>query len=193
MVESLSNLLVREILAAFEGCFAELDGFNKAGFFCQVAADRLLRKRIGIPASLGGQRCEFLLLLWREMDFHRRSVRAHLRPVNGPVNPRQTGRFLTNLASLATSSPLACRDFIQSVRVAVAVPHVSICETWALAAETSPRHDYGRTCPKNAPRAAVEISPFHLPGDTVTVEHDPLAEAMRFLLDAQSSVQGVSL
>jgi len=40
---------------------------------------------------------------------------------------------------------------------------------------------------------ADEISPFYLRGDTVAVEDDPLAEAMRFLLDAQSSVQEVSL
>jgi len=40
--------------------------------------------------------------------------------------------------------------------------------------------------------AAVEISPFQPRGDTVTVKDDPLAEVMRFLLDAQRIVQEVS-
>jgi hypothetical protein len=52
---------------------------------------------------------------------------------------------------------------------------------------------YGRTCPKSPPRTAGEIWPFQPRGDTVAVEDDPLAEAMRFLLDARSSVQEVSL
>jgi len=70
------------------------------------------------------------------------------------------------------------------------LPHVSYFAPKVLAAETSPRPDYGRTCPKSPPRVAGEISLFHLPGDTVAVEHDPLAEALRVLLDAQSSVAG---
>src|SRR5580658_2925696 len=48
---------------------------------------------------------------------------------------------------------------------------------------------YGRTCPKSPPHAAGEISPFHPRGDTVAVEDDPLAEAMRFLLDAQGVLE----
>ena len=55
----------------------------------------------------------------------------------------------------------------------------------------------GRTLRKDLPEepsatAAVEISPFHPRGDTVTVKDDPLADVMRFLLDAQRIVQEVS-
>jgi len=39
------------------------------------------------------------------------------------------------------------------------------------------------------PHAAGGISLFHLRGDTVAVEDDPLGEATRFRLDAQSSVR----
>ncbi len=54
------------------------------------------------------------------------------------------------------------------------------------------RHDYLRTCPKSTPRATGEMSPFHLRGDTVAVEDNPLAE-LRFLLDVRLRVQEVSL
>jgi hypothetical protein len=43
-----------EIFAALQSCLAQLDGFNKTSFFCQIAADRLLRKRIRVAASLEG-------------------------------------------------------------------------------------------------------------------------------------------
>ena len=52
-----------------QSCLAELDGFNKASFFCEIAADRLLRKRIRIATSMAGQFCELMLLLGREMYF----------------------------------------------------------------------------------------------------------------------------
>jgi hypothetical protein len=65
-VEPLSGLLVREIFAALQGCFAKLNGFHRAGFFCAIPADRLLRKSGRIAASMGGKFCRRLLLR-REM------------------------------------------------------------------------------------------------------------------------------
>jgi hypothetical protein len=72
-VEPLSHLLVGEIFAALQGCLAKLDSFNKSGFFlCEIAADCLLRKRIRITASMAGQFRELVLLLSREVYFHKR-------------------------------------------------------------------------------------------------------------------------
>jgi len=77
-VEPLSHLLVREIFAALQRFLAQLDSLNKASFLCEIAADRLLRKRIRVAAPLGGQLRELVLLLRREMYFQDRSVRAEL-------------------------------------------------------------------------------------------------------------------
>jgi hypothetical protein len=75
-VEPLSHLLVGEIFAALQGCFAKLDGFNKAGFLGEIAADSLLRKRIRVTASMAGQFCKLALLLRREMYFHKRQCKS---------------------------------------------------------------------------------------------------------------------
>jgi len=82
-VEPLSHLFVREIFAALQRFLAQLDGFNKASFLCEVAADCLLCKRIRVAALLGGQLRELVLLLRREMYFHDRSVGAQRCSVNG--------------------------------------------------------------------------------------------------------------
>src|SRR6266852_888273 len=74
------------MFATLQSCLAELDGFNKASFFCEIAADRLLRKRIRVPAPLGGQFRKLVLLLRCEMDFHMRSLSAKFSPVNEPYN-----------------------------------------------------------------------------------------------------------
>lgn len=50
--------------------------------------DRLLRKCTRVAASLGGQLSELVMLLRREMYFHKRSLRVQLRPVNGPNGTR---------------------------------------------------------------------------------------------------------
>jgi len=55
-----------------QGCFAKLDGFNKAGFLCEIAADSLLRKRTRIAASMACQFRELVLLLGCQMYFHKR-------------------------------------------------------------------------------------------------------------------------
>ncbi len=52
---------MREIFAALQGRFAKLDGFNEAGFFGEVPADSLLRKRIRVTPSLGGKFCKLVL------------------------------------------------------------------------------------------------------------------------------------
>ncbi len=69
-VESLSRLLVREIFAALQGCLAKLNGFNKAGFFSEIPADSLLRKRVCVTASMGGKFRKLVLLFRREVYFH---------------------------------------------------------------------------------------------------------------------------
>lgn len=68
--EPLPHLLVGKVLAALQGCFAKLDSFNEAGFFCEIPADRLLRERVRVAASVGGEFCKLVLLLGREMYFH---------------------------------------------------------------------------------------------------------------------------
>src|ERR1700730_12003741 len=74
------------MFATLQSCLAELDGFNKASFFCEIAADRLLHKSIRVPASLGGQFRKLVLLLRCEMDFHMRSLSVKFSPVNEPYN-----------------------------------------------------------------------------------------------------------
>jgi len=84
-----------ELCRDHQGCFAQLDGFNKAGFFGEIPADSLLRKGIRVTASMAGQFCKQLLLLRREMYFHKRSVGAQLLPVNGPkIRVRKIGYIL---------------------------------------------------------------------------------------------------
>ncbi len=63
-------MLVREIFAALQRFLAPLDGFNEASFLCEIAADRLLRKRIRVAAALAGQFRQLVLLFGREMYFH---------------------------------------------------------------------------------------------------------------------------
>ncbi len=75
-VEPLAYLLVREIFAALQGCLAKVDSFNKAGFLREIAADRFLRKRVRVAASLGGQFRELVLLLRSQMYFHKRQSRS---------------------------------------------------------------------------------------------------------------------
>ena len=75
LVEPLSDLLVREIFAALQGGFAELDGFNKAGFLREIPANSLLRERIRVTASLGRKFRKLMLLFRREMYFHTRQSR----------------------------------------------------------------------------------------------------------------------
>jgi len=75
-VEPLPHLLVREILAALQGGFAQLDGFDKASSLCEIADYRLLRKRTRAAASMGGQFRELVLLLRREMYFHKRQCKS---------------------------------------------------------------------------------------------------------------------
>jgi hypothetical protein len=93
LVESLSNLLVREIFTALQGSFAEPDGFNKAGLFREIPADRLLGEGIRITASLCGKFRKLMLLLRSQMYFHIRQSRGHksdlstsLRGGFGPVD-----------------------------------------------------------------------------------------------------------
>ena len=76
-------MLVREVFAPIQSCFAKLDSL-KAGFLREIAADGLLRKRICVTPSLAGQFCKLLLLLRRKVYFHRRSLRVQLRSLNGP-------------------------------------------------------------------------------------------------------------
>lgn len=75
-VDPLPHLLVREIFAALQGCFAKLDGFNKASFLREIAADSFLRKRARVAASMRGQFRELVLLLRREMYFHKRQCKS---------------------------------------------------------------------------------------------------------------------
>ena len=70
-VDPFTHLLVREILAALQGCFAELDRFNKTSLLGEKAADRLLRKRPRVATPLTGQLRKLVLLLWREVHFHK--------------------------------------------------------------------------------------------------------------------------
>ena len=75
-VEPLSYLLVRKILAALQGCLALLDRFDKTGFLGQIPADRLLGQRIRVAASMGSQFRKLVLLLGREMYFHKRQCKS---------------------------------------------------------------------------------------------------------------------
>jgi hypothetical protein len=75
-VKPLSNLLVCKVFTALQGRFTKLDGFNKAGFLGEKPADRLLRERIRVTASLRGKFRQLMLLLRREMYFHIRKSRT---------------------------------------------------------------------------------------------------------------------
>lgn len=82
LVEPLSHLFVREIFAPLQRFLSQLDGFNKASFLGEIAADRLLRKRIRVATSLASQLRELVLLFRGEMYFHERSVRVQHWRVN---------------------------------------------------------------------------------------------------------------
>ena len=75
-IEPLSDLLVGEVFTALQGCFAKLDGCNKARFFRQVPANSLLRERIRVPAALGGKFHQLVLQFRRKMYFHTRQCRS---------------------------------------------------------------------------------------------------------------------
>ena len=60
----------RTSIAALQGFLPQLDGFRKASFLSEVAADRLLRKRIRVATAMAGQFRQLMLLLRREMHFH---------------------------------------------------------------------------------------------------------------------------
>src|ERR1700689_3492014 len=75
-VDPLPHLLVGEIFAALQGCFAKLDGFDKASFLGEIATDGFLGKRTRIAASMAGELRELVLLLRREMYFHKRQCRS---------------------------------------------------------------------------------------------------------------------
>jgi hypothetical protein len=70
-VDPLSHLLMREIFAALQPCFAELDSFDKTSFLGEIAADRLLRKRPRVATPLTGKFRELELLFRREVNFHK--------------------------------------------------------------------------------------------------------------------------
>jgi hypothetical protein len=53
-VKLFADLLVRKIVAAFQGVFATLDGLNKAVFLFEITGDQILNKLIGVAALLGG-------------------------------------------------------------------------------------------------------------------------------------------
>src|ERR1019366_291492 len=59
-----------ELVAAFQLGFTELHGFNKAGLFFQIPANRFLRQPIRISPSFAGELCQFGDLLGVEMYFH---------------------------------------------------------------------------------------------------------------------------
>ena len=67
---------MREIFAALQSRFAKLHGFDKTGFLREIPANRLLRERIGVTASLGGEFRKLVLLIRREMYFHKRQCRG---------------------------------------------------------------------------------------------------------------------
>jgi hypothetical protein len=73
-IEPLTDLLVRQVVPAIQGCLAKLDGFNKAGFFRKIAADSLSRERIRVTALLSCQFRKLMLLFSREMYFHNVSL-----------------------------------------------------------------------------------------------------------------------
>ena len=59
-----------KVFATFQRCFANLNRFNEAGFFGEIPAYGLLRERIHVTASAGGEFRKLVLLLQREMYFH---------------------------------------------------------------------------------------------------------------------------
>lgn len=61
---------MREVFTALQARFAELDGFDKTAFLCEIPANGLLRERIRITASLGRKFCKLMFLLRLEMYFH---------------------------------------------------------------------------------------------------------------------------
>jgi len=69
-LETLADLLMGEVFAAFESVFAALHGLDKAGFLLEIARQHILHQVVGIPALLGGRVRELRFQFPGDMHFH---------------------------------------------------------------------------------------------------------------------------
>lgn len=75
-VEALSDLLVREIFAALQSCFAKLDRCDESGFFCEIAAEKFAGEFLRAFAFLGCDLRKLSFLLGGKSDLHDLRVRT---------------------------------------------------------------------------------------------------------------------
>jgi hypothetical protein len=127
---------VGEVLAALQLGFAELHGFEKAGLFFQILADRFLRQRIRVSSSVAGQLRQFGGLLGVEMYFRGlRSevtigiVKLQIAPVcktgSMPIEVAEHHRAGTCPALLITSAELAASSYSVVASAALLMAMVS--------------------------------------------------------------------